>query len=71
MKNSGNKIKDYVIPMLLQFFALVLFMTMHRLSVGRGALLLERVQVGDEMSSPTLGRMLYMLFAFVIFFVNK
>lgn len=70
MKNSGNKIKDYVIPMLLQFFALVLFMTMHRLSVGRGALLLERVQVGDEMSSPTLGRMLYMLFAFVMFFVT-
>lgn len=70
MKNSGNKIKEYVIPMLLQFMALVLFMMMHRLTVGRGNLLLERVQVGDEMSSPTLGRLLYMLFAFVMFVVT-
>ena len=70
MSESGNKIKDYVIPMLLQFVALVLFMLLHRLSVGRGALLLERVRVGDEMSSPTLGRLLYMLFAFVMFIVS-
>lgn len=70
MTNSGNKLKDYVIPMLLQFVALILFMMMHRLSVGRGSLILESVQVGDEMSSPTLGRLIYMIFAFIMFFIT-
>ena len=69
-KAEGNILTDYVLPLLLQFVALVLFMMMHRISVGRGGYLLERVQVGDEVSSPTLGRFMYMLFAFVMFLIT-
>ena len=66
---KGGKIKDYLIPVLLQFAALFLFMSVHRVFIGKGKLILESVTVGDEVTSPTMGRLIYMIIAFIMFMV--
>ena len=57
--------KDYLLPFFAQYLILLVCMMLHRLVVGKGGFLCPAVMVGDEMSSPTIGRLFYCLAAFL------
>ncbi len=57
--------KEYVLPFLAQYLILAVCIILHRLFVNRGELISPAVMVGDEMSSPTMGRFVFCMGAFV------
>lgn len=58
-------IKDFLLPFCAQYLILLACMMLHRLVVDKGSLLCASAMVGDEMSSPTVGRLIYCLIAFL------
>ena len=59
-------LKEYVLPIFLQYLILVVCITLHRLFVKQGKLIGSEVLVGDEMSSPTVGRFAFCIIAFLL-----
>lgn len=57
--------KQYLVPLLLQYVVLLCCIRLHRLIVYRGPLLSDPVMVGDEMSSPTAGRLAFCFLSFL------
>lgn len=62
-------VKEYLLPFLGQFAVLVVCIGLHRLFVGRGGPLGVPELVGDEMSSPTVGRLIYAILSCVLFLI--
>lgn len=60
---------DYLLTIVLELVVLFGLMAFCSLFIGRGALLGTPELVGDELSSPTLGRLVYMLLSFILAFV--
>lgn len=58
-------LKEYLLPFLLQYVILIICIRLHRLFVDKGAMLGSPVMVGDEMSSPTTGRLAFLIIAFI------
>jgi len=70
IKSSFKQIrKEYLFPLLLQYVILAVLIILFTTFVKRGPLIGEVKLVGSEMSSPTVGRLLYGLFALVAFMV--
>ena len=69
MRNRMKVLKEYVLPFLGQYVVLIICMVLHRLFVGQGSLIAEAELVGDEMSSPTVGRLIYAILSFTMFVV--
>lgn len=70
-KEAGGRktlLYEYLIPFFLQFGVLAFFMFIHRNTVKKGSLLMKSVTIGDEVSSPTLGRLIFMIVAFILGF---
>lgn len=59
-------VKEYLLPFLAQYLILMVCIMLHRLFIGHGPLLGPEVLVGDEMSSPTAGRLVFCILAFVL-----
>lgn len=57
--------KEYLLPLILEYVVLLSCIRLHRLFIYRGALLNEPVLVGDEMTSPTVGRLVFCLLSFL------
>lgn len=57
-------VKEYFLPFLVQYVILVAWIELHALFIGQGPYIGEQIMVGDEMSSPTAGRLVYCLIAF-------
>lgn len=60
-------IHDFLIPLILELVILFGLMFVFLFVVEKGSLLAEPVMVGDEMSSPTIGRLCFCIFGFIIF----
>ncbi len=58
-------VKEYFLPFLSQYLILAVCILLHRLFINRGGLICPEVLVGDEMSSPTAGRLVFCVIAFV------
>lgn len=58
--------KEYLLPFLLQYVVLLVCIRLHRLFIYRGPLVGEAVMVGDEMSSPTAGRLAFCILSFIL-----
>ena len=58
--------REYLLPFLLQYVVLLCCIRLHRLFIYRGPLLGEAVLVGDEMSSPTAGRLAFCILSFIL-----
>lgn len=68
--NKRNVIlKEFVLPLFAQFGILIVTILLHRIFIGQGPNILNSVQIGDETTKPTLGRLCYVIFAFVMFLV--
>lgn len=68
--NKGKTIlKEFLLPLLGQFGVLFVAILLHRVFIGLGPNILDPVQIGDEITKPTLGRLCYLIFAFIMFFV--
>lgn len=59
-------LKEYFLPFLAQYGILMVCIMLHRLFINQGALLGEPVMVGDEMSAPTAGRLVFCILSFVL-----
>jgi len=60
IKSSFKQIrKDYLLPLLFQYVILAALIALFMVCVKRGPLLEEAELVGDETSSPTVGRLAY------------
>ena len=57
--------KEFLIPLVLEYVVLLTCIRLHRLFIYRGALLGDPVMVGDEMSSPTVGRLAFCILSFL------
>lgn len=70
MKNTFSEIrKEYLLPLLLEFVILAALIMVFYQFIGRGPLVQEIRLVGDEESSPTVGRLIYGIISFVGFAV--
>ena len=68
--NKGKTIlKEFFLPLLGQFGVLIIAILLHRVFIGLGPNILDPVQIGDEITKPTLGRLCYLIFAFIMFLV--
>jgi len=70
MEEKKLKLTEYFIPFILQLLLLFILMFVHNISVSQGNLILKSIQIGDEMSSPTTGRLIYMIVAFIMFIIT-
>ena len=59
-------LKEYLLPFLAQYLILVICIRIHRLFVDKGPMISKPVMVGDEMSSPTTGRLAFCVIAFLV-----
>lgn len=71
MLNKSKAIKksilqDYGLPIILQIVVLAVLILVFYYFVSAGPLLQEPEMVGDEMSSPTMGRLVYMFISFFL-----
>lgn len=57
-------VSEYILPFLSQYVILLACIRLHRLFINKGAYVCPEVMVGDEMSSPTEGRLIFCLMAF-------
>lgn len=57
---------DYLVSIVLQLVILFALMGFCALFIYRGALIGEQKLIGDEMSSPTVGRLIYMILSGVL-----
>ena len=57
--------REYLIPLVLEYVVLLSCICFHRLFIHRGVLLGEPVIVGDDMTSPTVGRLAFCILAFL------
>lgn len=57
--------REYLLPLILEYVVLLSCIRLHRIFIYRGALLGEQVMVGDEMASPTTGRLAFCILSFV------
>lgn len=64
--NPQFSVKEYFLPFLAQYVILLACIKFHRLFIGKGAYIEAEAMVGDEMSSPTTGRLAYCLMAFAV-----
>lgn len=68
--NKGNVIlKEFILPLLAQFGILIVTILLHRIFIVLGPNILDPVTFGDEITKPTLGRLIYAIFAFIMFLV--
>lgn len=67
--NREQVLKEYLLPMLIEAIIFGLLMMLFNLFVKRGPLLQDVRLVGDETSSPTLGRLIYGILSFIGFIV--
>lgn len=58
---------DYIIPLILEFAVIGVLIVLFTVCVGKGPLLQEEKLIGDEMASPTLGRLIYGFVSFAGF----
>lgn len=58
-------VREYLVPFLLQYGILIVCLMLHTAFVSKGPLLGAEVMVGDEMSSPTAGRLFFAVAAFI------
>ena len=58
-------LKEYFLPFLSQYAILLICIRLHRVFVSKGAFVCAETLVGDEMSSPTVGRLVFCILAFV------
>ncbi len=61
--------REYLIPLLLEYLIMGVLIFCHRTIRNFGVLLAEPKLVGDEMSSPTMGRFVYAVVSFLLFAV--
>ena len=57
-------VKEYLFPLLAQYVILLVCINLHRLFVSKGAYVCAKAMVGDEMSSPTAGRLIFCCLTF-------
>lgn len=60
-------IREYALPFLGMFVVLVICMFLHRSVISLGAMLGPEEMVGEEMSSPTIGRLVFAVLSFCAF----
>lgn len=58
---------DYLLSLVLELVILFGLMAFCALFIGKGALIGEPKLIGDEMSSPTAGRLVYLFLSFALF----
>lgn len=56
--------KEYLLPLMLEYVVLLVCIRLHRLLIYRGPLLGEAILVGDELSAPTVGRLVFCILSF-------
>lgn len=64
-------IHEYLIPLLIESIILFALMLFFMLFIDKGEMLGEVKLVGDEYSSPTLGRLCYFILSFVLFLITS
>lgn len=57
-------VKEYLLPFLLQYVILVICMSLHNFFVSKGSYICAEAMVGDEKSSPTVGRLVFCILTF-------
>lgn len=57
--------RQYLIPLVLEYVVLLSCISFHRIFIHLGPMLGESVLVGDELSSPTAGRLAFCILAFL------
>ena len=68
--NKRNAIlKEFIFPLLGQFGVLIVAILLHRVFIGLGPNIMEPVTIGDEITKPTLGRLIYVILAFAMFLI--
>lgn len=69
MQKKREIIREYVLPFLGMFVVLGVCIFLHRNFISLGAILGPEEMVGEEMSSPTMGRLFFAVFSFLGFAV--
>lgn len=59
-------VREYLIPLVLEYVVLLSCISFHRIFIHMGGLVSEPVMVGDEMTDPTAGRLVFCIIAFVV-----
>lgn len=69
LSSKKEIVKECFVPFLLELLILGVMIGIFYLFINSGPLLQEPKMVGDEMSSPTLGRLVYLFISFFAFIV--
>ena len=69
MQKKREIIREYALPFLGMFVVLGVCIFLHRNFISLGAILGPEEMVGEEMSSPTMGRLFFAVFSFLGFAV--
>lgn len=69
MKKDRPLLKDFVVPFLIMLGITGVGIALFMFTIGLGGDIAPAVAVGDEMSKPTVGRLIYLIISFIAFVV--
>lgn len=68
---QNNRFFHFFIPIFIQIGVICISMVLHRLFIGRGEFVCPQTTIGESITLPTMGRMVYMIIATVLFIVTS